>query len=178
MQLFLFQSVGFEKICHCIAFERQFVLGGGFGGLSAADFLFLSPTLSVLFLFADSISSKVLAEKHVTGEAAHPVAMSVSWGKGEVILASTPAFYELWCAGWEECGLSFFRILSQMGGFPIVRTEGYMKETAQVQMSPFPISQRAASLGIVLEYGFHPALYDIYSPQEAAHHSGYPRTGK
>ena len=30
-----------------------------------------------------------------------------------------------------------FRILSQMGGFPIVRTEGYMKETAQVQMSPF-----------------------------------------
>ena len=50
MLLFLFQSVGFEKICHCIAFERQFVLGGGFGGLSAADFLFLSPTLSVLFL--------------------------------------------------------------------------------------------------------------------------------
>ena len=50
VQLFLFQSVGFEKICHCIAFERQFVLGGGFGGLSAADFLFLSPTLSVLFL--------------------------------------------------------------------------------------------------------------------------------
>lgn len=30
-----------------------------------------------------------------------------------------------------------FRILSQMGGFPIVRTEGYMKETAQAQMSPF-----------------------------------------
>ena len=47
------------------------------------------PQLCQSYFFADSISSKVLAEKTVTGEAAHPVAMSVSWGKGEVILAST-----------------------------------------------------------------------------------------
>lgn len=46
-----------------------------------------------------------------------------------------------------------------------------------VSFSLFPFAA-AASLGIVLEYGFHPALYDIYSPQEAARHSGYPRTGK
>ena len=45
-----FSPSALKKVCHCIAFERQFVLGGGFGGLSAADFLFLSPTLSVLFL--------------------------------------------------------------------------------------------------------------------------------
>ena len=36
----------------------------------------------------------------------------------------------------------------------------------------------AASLGIVPEYGFHLALYDIYSPQKAACHSRYPRTGE
>ena len=163
MQLFLFQSVGFEKICHCIAFERQFVLGGGFGGLSAADFLFLCQS----YFFADSISSKVLAEKTVTGEAAHPVAMSVSWGKGEVILASTPLLFTNYGVLDGKNAAYLFRILSQMGGFPIVRTEGYMKETAQVQMSPF-----------LYFLGFHPALYDIYSPQEAARHSGYPRTGK
>ena len=75
--------------------------------------------------------------------------------------------------------LIFFVYCPQMGGFPIVRTEGYMKETAQVQMSPFRyFLSQPPLLGIVLEYGFHPALYDIYSPQEAARHSGYPRTGK
>ena len=51
------------------------------------------PQLCQSYFFADSISSKVLAEKTVTGEAAHPVAMSVSWGKGEVILASTPLLF-------------------------------------------------------------------------------------
>ena len=30
-----------------------------------------------------------------------------------------------------------FRLLSQMGEFPVVRTEGYVKETAEMQQSPF-----------------------------------------
>ncbi len=104
--------------------------------------------------------------------------MSVSWGKGEVILASTPLLFTNYgVLDGKNAAISFCS--SQMGGFPIVRTEGYMKETAQVQKSPFRyLFAAAASLGIVLEYGFHPALYDIYSPQEATRHSGYPRTGK
>ena len=95
------------------------------------------PQLCQSYFFADSISSKVLAEKTVTGEAAHPVAMSVSWGKGEVILASTPLLFTNYGVLDGKNAAYLFRILSQMGGFPIVRTEGYMKETAQVQMSPF-----------------------------------------
>ena len=63
--------------------------------------------------------------------------MSVSWGKGEVILASTPLLFTNYGVLDGKNAAYLFRILSQMGGFPIVRTEGYMKETAQVQMSPF-----------------------------------------
>ena len=95
------------------------------------------PQLCQSYFFADSISCKVLAEKTVTGEAAHPVAMSVSWGKGEVILASTPLLFTNYGVLDGKNAAYLFRILSQMGGFPIVRTEGYMKETAQAQMSPF-----------------------------------------
>ena len=80
---------------------------------------------------------KCWREKTVTGEAAHPVAMSVSWGKGEVILASTPLLFTNYGVLDGKNAAYLFRILSQMGGFPIVRTEGYMKETAQAQMSPF-----------------------------------------
>ena len=80
---------------------------------------------------------KCWRKKTVTGEAAHPVAMSVSWGKGEVILASTPLLFTNYGVLDGKNAAYLFRILSQMGGFPIVRTEGYMKETAQVQMSPF-----------------------------------------
>ena len=34
-------------------------------------------------------------------------------------------------------GAYLFRLLSHMGDLPVLRTEGYMKETAQVQKSPF-----------------------------------------
>ena len=101
------------------------------------SYSYFYPQLCQSYFFADSISSKVLAEKTVTGEAAHPVAMSVSWGKGEVILASTPLLFTNYGVLDGKNAAYLFRILSQMGGFPIVRTEGYMKETAQVQMSPF-----------------------------------------
>ena len=68
-------------------------------------------------------------------------------GKGEVILASTPCFYELWC--WMGRMRLIFSYIVPDGWIPIVRTEGiYKKETAQVQMSPFAISQPLA--GIVI----------------------------
>ena len=57
--------------------------------------------------------------------------------RGEVILASTPLLFTNYGVLDGKNAAYLFRILSQMGGFPIVRTEGYMKETAQVQMSPF-----------------------------------------
>lgn len=100
------------------------------------------PQLCQSYFFADSISSKVLAEKLLPEKLLIRLPCRFLGEKGKLYWLPLPCFYELWCAGWEECGLSF-RILSQMGGFPIVRTEGYMKETAQVQMSPFAISFRS-----------------------------------
>ena len=95
------------------------------------------PQLCQSYFFADSISSKVLAEKTVTGEAAHPVAMFGFLGKGGSYTGfHSPAFYELWCAGWEECGLSFSYIVPD-GWISHCPYRGYMKETAQAQMSPF-----------------------------------------
>lgn len=94
------------------------------------------PQLCQSYFFADSISSKVLAEKLLPEKLLIRLPCRFLGERGKLYWLPLPCFYELWCAGWEECGLSF-RILSQMGGFPIVRTEGYMKETAQVQMSPF-----------------------------------------
>ena len=88
------------------------------------------PQLCQSYFFADSISCKVLAEKTVTGEAAHPVAMSVSWGKGEVILASTPLLFTNYGVLDGKNAAYLFRILSQVGGFPIVRTEALLARLA------------------------------------------------
>lgn len=136
------------------------------------------PQLCQSYFFADSISSKVLAEKTVTGEAAHPVAMSVSWGKGEVILASTPLLLRTMVCWMGRMRLIFSYIVPDgwISHCPYRRLYERNSPGTDVSFSLFPFAV-AASLGIVLEYGFHPALYDIYSPQEAARHSGYPRTG-
>lgn len=138
------------------------------------------PQLCQSYFFADSISSKVLAEKTVTGEAAHPVAMSVSWGKGEVILASTPLLFTNYGVLDGKNAAYLFSYIVPDGWIshcPYRRLYERNSPGTDVSFSLFPFAA-AASLGIVLEYGFHPALYDIYSPQEAARHSGYPRTGK
>ncbi len=132
-----FSPSALKKYATALLSKDSFVLGGGFGGFIRSRLSVSYPQLCQSYFFADPISSKVLAEKTVTGEAAHPVAMSVSWGKGEVILASTPLLFTNYGVLDGKNAAYLFRILSQMGGFPIVRTEGYMKETAQVQMSPF-----------------------------------------
>ena len=66
-----------------------------------------------------------------------PVAMTCPVGKGEVILVSTPLIFTNYGMLDGKNATYIFRLLSQMGKLPIVRTEGYMKETAQVQQSPF-----------------------------------------
>ena len=95
------------------------------------------PQLCQSHFFADSISCEIWAKKTIVGGVSHPVAMSVSWGKGEVMLVSTPLLFTNYGVLDGKNVAYLFRILSPMGGFPIVRTESYMKETAQVQMSPF-----------------------------------------
>ena len=63
-----------------------------------------------------------------------PVAMSCSWGKGEIILVSTPLLFTNYGVLDGKNAAYIFRLLSQIGEFPIIRTEGYLEEAAQVQI--------------------------------------------
>ena len=83
----------------------------------------------------------------------HPlVAMVRPWGKGEVVLVSTPLLFTNYGVLDEKNATYIFRILSQIGELPVVRTEGYMTETAQTQRSPlrYFLSQRPLRWAIYL----------------------------
>ena len=79
---------------------------------------------------ADSDSVKVYSNYHPL------LAMARPWGEGEIILVSTPLLFTNYGVLDENNASYIFRLLSQMGELPIVRSEGYMKATAQVQQSP------------------------------------------
>ncbi|WP_294552546.1 DUF4350 domain-containing protein [uncultured Bacteroides sp.] len=79
---------------------------------------------------ADSDSVKVYSNYHPL------LAMARPWGEGEIILVSTPLLFTNYGVLDENNANYIFRLLSQMGELPIVRSEGYMKVTAQVQQSP------------------------------------------
>ncbi|WP_303004592.1 DUF4350 domain-containing protein [Bacteroides congonensis] len=79
---------------------------------------------------ADSDSVKVYSNYHPL------LAMARPWGEGEIILVSTPLLFTNYGVLDENNANYIFRLLSQMGALPIVRSEGYMKATAQVQQSP------------------------------------------
>lgn len=79
----------------------------------------------------DSDSVKVYSNYHPL------LAMARPWGEGEIILVSTPLLFTNYGVLDENNVNYIFRLLSQMGELPIVRSEGYMKATAQVQQSPF-----------------------------------------
>lgn len=72
------------------------------------------------------------------------VAIAFPWGKGEIILVSTPLLFTNYGVMDGQNASYLFRLLSQMKELPIIRTEGYTKETAEVQQSPFRyfLSQR------------------------------------
>lgn len=80
---------------------------------------------------ADADSAKVYRNYHPL------LAMVRQWGEGEIILVSTPLLFTNYGVLDGGNATYIFRLLSQMGDLPIVRTEGYMKETAQMQQSPF-----------------------------------------
>lgn len=100
----------------------------------------------------DSFSVRKLAEQDVSdviGDAMadsdsvqvynnyHPLlAMACPWGRGEIILVSTPLLFTNYGVLDGNNADYIFRLLSQMGELPIVRSEGYMKATSQVQQSP------------------------------------------
>lgn len=111
------------------------------------------PSLCSSYFWGDSLPERILAEKTIfsneyryTTEADTliadslsrvPVAMARRYGKGELIMVSTPLLFTNYGVLDGQNVNYVFRLLSQMGELPIIRTEGYLKETAQVQQSPF-----------------------------------------
>ena len=111
------------------------------------------PQLCSSYFWGDSLPERVLAQRVFESNEFRyeteadslttdslvymPVAMSRRWGKGEVILVSTPLIFTNYGILDGNNSAYIFRLLSQMGEFPVVRTEGYVKETAETQQSPF-----------------------------------------
>ena len=105
------------------------------------------------FKDCDSLPLRPLAEKDMTegmGDAMadpdtmriykiyHPLTAFVRpWGKGELILVSTPLLFTNYGILDGKNATYLFRLLSQMRELPIVRMEAYMKATAQEEQSPF-----------------------------------------
>lgn len=115
---------------------------------------YFNPYLCSTYFFADTIDVSILAEKQALREEFayvsdkdsvtvgdsiihFPVAMSLPWGKGELVLATNALLFTNY--GMLDGGNAtyLFRVLSRLKDFPVVRTEAYMQETAQEQMSPF-----------------------------------------
>lgn len=65
------------------------------------------------------------------------LAFSRPWGKGEIILVSTPLLFTNYGMLDGDNATFLFRMLSRMKDLPVVRTEAYMKATAQEEHSPF-----------------------------------------
>lgn len=82
----------------------------------------------------DSLQMRPLAVKTSTGDV---LAMACPCGKGEIILVSTPLLFTNYGVTDGNTVHYLFRLLSQMGDLPIVRSEGYTRDTAQKQLSPF-----------------------------------------
>ena len=111
------------------------------------------PQFCSSYFWMDSLRSEVLAQRVIDSNefryeteadslvtdslSCIPVAMSYRHGKGEIILVSTPLLFTNYGMLDGGNGAYLFRLLSHMGDLPVLRTEGYMKETAQVQKSPF-----------------------------------------
>lgn len=117
------------------------------------------PQFCSSYMWSDSLSGEGLAEKNIFEKGAgyavesdslsedtiqNLVALAYPWGKGEVILVTTPLLFTNYGMLDGKNATYLFRILSRMKDLPVVRTEGYMKETAQEQQSPFRyfLSQR------------------------------------
>lgn len=82
----------------------------------------------------DTAARAAIPEKE---EVPMPVAFAQLWGKGEIILVSTPLVFTNYGVLDRENVNYIFRLLSQMGDVPVIRLESYLKETAQEQQSPF-----------------------------------------
>ena len=83
----------------------------------------------------------------------HPsMAFVRPWGKGEIILVSTPLLFTNYGVLDGDNATYLFRLLSRMKDLPIVRTEAYQQGIEQLQKSPLSyfLSQRPLRWAIYL----------------------------
>lgn len=105
---------------------------------------YLYPQLSSfeILLDTDSVKGRILAmntsHQHVekNDSVSHSTAVSIPVGKGEVILGMTPLAFTNYGIMEGNIHDYVFRLLTQMKGLPMVRTEAYTPATAQEEQSP------------------------------------------
>ena len=153
---FYFSPLALKKYATSLLAKDSLCWVGDSAVYSPRTFYFY-PQLCSSYFWGDSLPGKELARKalhvneyryevevdSVSTESEQdtlryvPVAMTCPVGKGEVILVSTPLIFTNYGILDGNNSAYIFRLLSQMGEFPVVRTEGYVKETAETQQSPF-----------------------------------------
>ncbi|MDR0938003.1 MAG: DUF4350 domain-containing protein [Mediterranea sp.] len=64
------------------------------------------------------------------------IALARPWGKGEIILSASPYLFSNYGVLEGNVSEYVFRLLSQLDGLPITRTEAYVEQTAETERSP------------------------------------------
>lgn len=101
-----------------------------------AEYYFYPQLCNMVFLRYDSLNVAMAEEKTTYYIEPRATAIKQTFGKGEIVLASTPLLFTNY--GMLDGGNAayLFRILSQLKGLPLVRTEAYMKTRMEDQQSP------------------------------------------
>ena len=118
----------------------------------------------------DSLPAKVLAEKGIPSV---PIALSYPWGKGEIILVSTPLLFTNYgVLDGKKCYLHFPPIIPN-GRFthcPHRRLHEANGPNTDVPFPVFPFS-KTAEMGFVFDDVHHYPLHGIHRPKEATGNS-------
>lgn len=134
------------------------------------------PQLCSSYLMPDSLPAKVLAEKGIPSV---PIALSYPWGKGEIILVSTPLLFTNYGIRWKKCDLHFPPIIPN-GRFthcPHRRLHEANGPNTDVPFPVFPFS-KTAEMGFVFDDVHHYPFHGIHRPKEATGNSYHLPTGK
>ena len=104
---------------------------GGVTSHGPCDTLLRSLSPDYDYVAEGNMQNKLIAKRH---------------GKGKILYSATPLLLTNYGILDTEINGLIFRILTQLGGYPIVRTEAYMPHKKQVSESPFDFFLRQAPL--------------------------------
>ena len=123
---------------------------------------YLYPQLSSfeILLDTDSVKGRILAmntshqHEEENDSVSYSTAVAIPVGKGEVILAMTPLAFTNYGILEGNIHDYVFRLLTQMKGLPMVRTEAYTPATAQAEQSPlrYFLSQPPLRWAVILSF--------------------------